>query len=164
VNINSYLVIYNIDSIKVTITNARPYIRLDTPFLSGNFLELIAIAPKYDSLGNVDSRYVIFVGEDSTVGLNRLGVLVFDSALVGLPAATVLTPPLSSTIPFTGFKSPMTMEVDNLDGKMIRTSPDFPNLIILAGFKSDFFSIFEIVNNMLLFRHNTRYAWTYRNN
>jgi hypothetical protein len=89
---------------------------------------------------------------------------VFNNALVGLPVATVITPTLSSTIPFIGFKSPLTMENGNLDGKTIRTSADLPSYIVLGGFKSQFLSIFEVVNNVLVFRHNTRYAWTYRSN
>jgi hypothetical protein len=78
---------------------------------------------------------VIFVGKDSTVNLNRLGVIVFDRALVNLPLATEPTPPLSSTISFYGFKTSEIHNPSSNDFLFIMTAPDFPNLVLACGFK-----------------------------
>ena len=42
---------------------------------------------------------------DNTISRRRLGLLIFNSALDNLSPASIATPPLSSTIGFTGFKT-----------------------------------------------------------
>jgi hypothetical protein len=99
----------------------------------------------------VDNRHVIFVGPDSSIGLNRLGVIVFDQPLTNLPHTSLIP---SSTIAFTGFKSDETLQNLNEQYRFIRTAPDFPNLIILGGFKQGYFSVFKITQNQLVFINN----------
>jgi hypothetical protein len=62
---------------------AFPYRRISPPFL-GNFSMIEYIAPKYDNNGDIDSRYVIFAGNDTSVSRTRLGVILFNSQLKNL--------------------------------------------------------------------------------
>jgi hypothetical protein len=88
VNHDNFLTIYNFKGLNTNITNAYSYLRLNTQLL-GSLTQIQNIAPKYDSKGIEDSRYVIFVGADSTsAGLRRLGVIIFDTKLIDLPPAS----------------------------------------------------------------------------
>jgi hypothetical protein len=105
VNQNSFITIYNLNEVQDGTLNFYPYIRLNTIFL-GSFTTVQSIAPKFDGKGLVDSRFLIFVAPDSTIGgKKRMGVLKFERPLVDLLLASQTTPPLSLTIPFSGFKS-----------------------------------------------------------
>jgi hypothetical protein len=119
---------------------------------------LEAIAPKYESNGDVSNQFLIFVGYSTVDYSYRLGVIVFNSPLVNLPHVS-LTP--GPTIGFTIFTTtPMNTKYNEY--RFIRTAPDFPSLIIAGGYLYRYLSIFEISENQLVFRHNIRLPYYFR--
>jgi hypothetical protein len=142
------LTILNLSS-TTTVSTTYHYAKFDRVF--GSTTTFIDISPKYNNRGDIDNRYIMGLGRNADLNQFNIIVMIFQTPLVNLPPAGVQTPPFK-VIPYGGFKSDQLLTLPN-DRVMIKTDPDFPNLMLTAGFINNQFSIFEIKQDSLVLVH-----------